>query len=160
VPDDERKPLAAAVGAALTHQLTTGQIQQELLELWDAAVDPVVLPLVVIAEQAAVAAGFTLRIGILQGGLDRRQWVAQAPMAHLQRCAAQLPQRCGALHQSAQHPSPTLSALVEQQGAGLFLVRHQLSGDLAAIELEGHLDAPLQGVLQAQQLQRRPGAGG
>ena len=86
------QPFAAAVAAALTYQLSAGQIEQELLELRDAAIDPIVLTLVVITEQAAIATGFAVRIGILESCPDRWQRIAQAPVTYLQRCAAQLPQ--------------------------------------------------------------------
>ena len=60
------QPLAAPRGASLGHHIGAGQIEQELLQGGEAPIDQLVVALVVVAEQAAIAAGFAVLVGVVE----------------------------------------------------------------------------------------------
>ena len=81
-----------------------------MLQLGQSPINQIVIALVVVAEQAAIAAGFALLIAIDQVGLIRR-WllcrrslvVFPAPVAELQSRDAHPPHGCWILNHSAEH---------------------------------------------------------
>ena len=135
---------------ALRHDIAARQIQQKLLERGQPAVYLLMVALVVVAEQAAIAAGFALSVLIHQIRFLQGQSSLPIPVAHLE-CR-------GALHQATEHPGDTFCRLIDQQRRGLGFVRHQLGGELAGIQLESHLDAALEGIAQREQISRLPRA--
>ena len=92
---------AAPIHAALAHELTPCQVEKQLLELGQLAIDQIVVTLVVVAEQAAIATGFAFLISIKQLCFQRRHLPVPTPVTDLQRCFGDGLQGRGVLHQPA-----------------------------------------------------------
>src|SRR5690606_32033567 len=130
--------------------LDAGEPDEDLARGAVAAVDDRVVGLVVVREQAAVAAGdarVLVRVLEVLGIRHIVRRVRHVEVHDLERGARDAGKRVRLVDQTREHAGAALGGLVEQEPAALVRLRQRLAHDLALFELVDGLDAAGDAVL-------------
>jgi len=130
--------------------LPARQIDQHLPRFIAHPIDQLVIGLVEVGEQAAIASantGLPIAADEQRGVARCNRFINLVEVHQGQRFARDLTERLRVLDQTAQHAGATFCGFIDQDGATVIASRQRLAENFTLFQLEDDLDAPHEGVL-------------